>query len=52
MPGCPALIHQPALPGLRGLAEAVDGLAHAGVEERGAVFKRGEVVDFILDLVG
>ncbi len=31
---------------------AVDQMANAGVEERGAVFTRREVVDFILDLVG
>lgn len=43
---------QPTLPGFCGLSEAVEGLANAGVEERGAVFTRPEVVDFILDLVG
>lgn len=31
---------------------AVQALATAGIEERGAVFTRREVVDFILDLVG
>jgi hypothetical protein len=31
---------------------AVAGMAGAGVESRGAVFTRGEVVDFILDLAG
>jgi hypothetical protein len=46
------LAHQPALPGFCPLAEAVEGLASAGTEERGAVFTRREVVDFILDLVG
>ena len=35
------------------LADAVAQLSHAGgIEERGAVFTRREVVDFILDLVG
>jgi hypothetical protein len=34
------------------LAEAVEVLASGGIEERGAIFTRGEVVDFILDLVG
>jgi hypothetical protein len=32
--------------------EAVAGMADAGVESRGAVFTRREVVDFILDLAG
>jgi hypothetical protein len=31
---------------------AVHALAAAGIEERGAIFTRREVVDFILDLVG
>ena len=31
---------------------AVAGMADAGIEERGAVFTRLEVVDFILDLAG
>jgi hypothetical protein len=44
--------HQPALPGICNLAEAVEGLASAGIEERGAIFTRREVVEFILDLVG
>jgi type I restriction-modification system DNA methylase subunit len=30
----------------------VAGMASAGIEERGAVFTRREVVDFILDLAG
>ena len=34
------------------VASAVNALASAGVEERGAVFTRREVVDFILDLAG
>jgi hypothetical protein len=34
------------------LAEAVDVLSRAGLEERGAIFTRREVVDFILDLSG
>lgn len=46
------LAHQPALPGFCLLAEAVEGLAGASSEERGAIFTRREVVDFILDLVG
>ncbi|HKZ01826.1 MAG TPA: Eco57I restriction-modification methylase domain-containing protein, partial [Pyrinomonadaceae bacterium] len=43
---------QIALPGMDRLQAAVDQLAVAGVEERGAVFTRREVVEFILDLTG
>ena len=43
---------QQTLPTIRPVAEAVFLLANAGVEARGAVFTRREVVDFILDLVG
>ncbi len=39
-------------PHLDPIQEAVDRLADAGVEERGAIFTRREVVDFILDLMG
>ena len=31
---------------------AVHALASAGIEQRGAIFTRREVVNFILDLVG
>ncbi len=41
-----------ALPGSSALNEAVERLARSGVEERGAVYTRREVVEFILDLVG
>lgn len=34
------------------MASAVEDMAGAGVEERGAVFTRREVVDFILDVTG
>lgn len=34
------------------VASAVKNMAEAGVEARGAVFTRREVVDFILDLIG
>lgn len=45
--------HQPALLGFCPITEAVHCLAHAsGVDERGAIFTRREVVDFILDLAG
>jgi hypothetical protein len=44
---------QPSFPGLCPVTEAVNTLATAGgVEERGAIFTRREVVEFILDLVG
>ena len=46
-------LHQASLPGLCPVAAAVESLAGAGgIEERGAVFTRREVVDFILDLTG
>ena len=44
--------YQPGLPGLCPVSAAVTDLANAGAGERGAVFTRREVVDFILDLVG
>jgi hypothetical protein len=44
--------HQIHLPGMEPYAEALDGLQLAGREERGAVFTRREVVEFLLDLVG
>jgi hypothetical protein len=44
--------YQPTLFELPHLTAAVEGMAAAGVEERGAVFTRREVVDFILDLAG
>ncbi|MDA7946065.1 MAG: Eco57I restriction-modification methylase domain-containing protein [Hyphomicrobiaceae bacterium] len=44
---------QPAFPGLCPVTEAVEQLAtDAGIEERGAIYTRREVVDFILDLTG
>ncbi|CAM5216521.1 hypothetical protein CDEF62S_00174 [Castellaniella defragrans] len=47
------LLHQSSLPGLCPVTAAVDQLAHGGgIEERGAIFTRREVVEFILDLVG
>lgn len=47
----PAL-RQPSLAAFCPVTAAVDAMAEAGVEERGAVFTRREVVDFILDLAG
>lgn len=47
------LVSQPFLPDLCPITSAVDVLANAGgVDERGAIFTRREVVDFILDLCG
>ena len=43
---------QLSLPGLCPIEAAVASMAMAGIEERGAVFTRREVVEFILDLVG
>lgn len=47
----PAL-RQPSLPAFCPVTAAVDAMAEAGVEERGAIFTRPEVVDFVLDLAG
>lgn len=43
---------QASFPTFCPLREAVLVMATAGVEERGAIFTRSEVVEFILDLVG
>jgi hypothetical protein len=44
---------QPSLPGFCPIAESALALSQSsGVEERGAIFTRRTVVDFILDLVG
>ncbi len=49
----PSLSSEPSLPGLCPVTDAVEALATVGgIEERGAIFTRPEVVDFILDLVG
>lgn len=46
-------LRQPSLATLCPVTEAVAALANdGGVEERGAIFTKREVVDFILDLVG
>lgn len=46
------MLRRPSLFGECAVAAAVNALAAAGIEERGAVFTRREVVEFILDLVG
>ena len=46
------LAKQASLPGFCPVEEALKQLSEAGIEERGAIFTRREVVDFILDLVG
>lgn len=43
---------QAFLPGLSPVQAAVEELAEANTDDRGAIFTRREVVDFILDLVG
>ena len=46
-------IQQASFPGMCAVTEAVESLATAGgVDERGAIFTRREVVDFVLDLSG
>lgn len=48
-----SLALQSAFPGLCPLTEAVEKLAtDGGIEERGAIFTKREVVEFILDLTG
>ena len=47
------LIDQPSLEGFCPIADAVDKLAHdSGADERGAIYTKREVVEFILDLAG
>lgn len=41
---------KPAFPALCPVTRAVDVMANSGIEERGAIFTRREVVEFILDL--
>ena len=43
---------KPSLPTLCPVADAVALLAEASIEARGAIFTRGEVVDFVLDCSG
>ena len=44
--------YQPPLIGECPIKQAVSDMANAGIEARGAIFTRAEVVDFILDLTG
>jgi Eco57I restriction-modification methylase len=46
------LARQIAFPGLDAVEAAVERLSHSGIEERGAIFTKLEVVDFVLDLSG
>jgi hypothetical protein len=46
------LARQIPLPGLCPIEAAVEQLSNSGIEERGAIFTKLEVVDFILDLSG
>lgn len=53
--GEPALhisLREPSLPELCPVTAAVNAVANAGIEARGAIFTRREVVDFLLDLAG
>ena len=43
---------QPSFPGLCQVTDAVSLFADAGIEQRGAIYTRREVVEFILDLAG
>jgi hypothetical protein len=45
-------MRQVSLPGMCPVDAAVAQMAESGIEERGAIFTRREVVDFILDLTG
>ena len=45
-------IRQTSLPGLSPVTDTVALLAAAGTEQRGAIYTRREVVEFILDLAG
>ncbi len=46
------VLREPSFPDFCPVTEAVNAMANAGIEERGAIFTRREVVDFILDLAG
>lgn len=46
------LTRQASFPGMCPIHDALEKLAAAGIEERGAIFTRREVVEFILDLAG
>jgi hypothetical protein len=46
------LAREPSFPGFSLIEAAVTELSESGIEERGAVFTRREVIDFILDLIG
>ena len=44
-------VTQGSFPGMCPVENALTKLAQAGIEERGAIFIKREVVEFILDLV-
>lgn len=49
----PALdIQQPSFPGMCPIEDALKELSIASIEERGAIYTRRQVVEFILDLAG
>lgn len=45
-------LRQGSFPGMCPVADALEQLAAASIEERGAIYTRREVVEFILDLAG
>ncbi|QDU61752.1 Modification methylase PaeR7I [Planctomycetes bacterium Pan216] len=45
-------LRQASLPGLCPISHALEDMASSGNEERGAIFTRREVVDFVLDILG
>ncbi len=45
-------LRQMSIPGMCPVEDALKDLAVAGIEERGAIYTRREVVEFILDLLG
>lgn len=47
-----SLAYQQSFPGFCPLSDAVSALASSGREERGAVYTKREVADFMLDLLG
>lgn len=48
----PQALVQPSLPGFCEVVSALERLSQTGIEQRGAIFTRPEVVSFMLDLVG
>lgn len=51
-PSAAMQLDQPSFSGMCAVEDALAKLSASGIEERGAIFTRREVVEFILDLVG